>query len=243
MSKVRWKTRSLFRRINYIIFALQNKKIEKVIKKIVIKKLTYLEKYALYDLAQLAIRNEKKGIRGAIIEAGCAWGGSAITLASAKSKERPFFVYDIFGTIPEPSEKDGTDVQRRYQTIANGKSTGIGGDRYYGYEQNLYNKVQQTFTNFGFGLKQNNIHLVKGLYKNTLKVNMPVALAHIDCDWYESVWTCLERITPNLVQGGTLVIDDYYYWSGAKRAVDEYFGTKRTEFSFYTKNRLHIIKR
>jgi asparagine synthase (glutamine-hydrolysing) len=55
-----------------------------------------------------------------------------------------------------------------------------------------------------------------------LHVSEPVALAHIDGDWYRSVMTCLRRIEPNLVPGGTLVIDDYRAWSGCKRAVDEY---------------------
>ena len=33
----------------------------------------------------------------------------------------------------------------------------------------------------------------------------PVALAHLDCDWYASVLTCLENIVPRLAPGGVLV--------------------------------------
>lgn len=45
---------------------------------------------------------------------------------------------------------------------------------------------------------------------------------------YESVMTCLTRITPNLVPRGILVIDDYEAWSGW-RAVNEFFDGKENE--------------
>jgi asparagine synthase (glutamine-hydrolysing) len=55
--------------------------------------------------------------------------------------------------------------------------------------------------------------------------------------------TCLVRITPRLIPGGVLVIDDYDAWSGCRRAVDEYFADKRGAFSFTRKERLHVLRR
>jgi Macrocin-O-methyltransferase (TylF) len=92
-------------------------------------------------------------------------------------------------------------------------------------------------------LVNNARHAVKGLFQNTLNVSGPVAMAHLDGDWYESVMVCLERITPHLVSGGILVIDDYFDWSGCRKAVDEYFLDKRPDFKFITKSRLHIIRK
>ena len=46
-------------------------------------------------------------------------------------------VYDVFGMIPPPGEKDGADVHQRYATIAGGASKGIGGETYYGYRDDL----------------------------------------------------------------------------------------------------------
>ena len=83
---------------------------------------------------------------------------------------------------------------------------------------------------------------IKGLYQHTLKINSPVSFAHIDCDWYDSVMCCLTRIEPYLSCGGTLVIDDYYHYSGCKKAVDLYFLNKKNDYKFYRKNRLHIVK-
>jgi len=146
--------------------------------------------------------------------------------------------------IPPPSEKDCEDVHKRYEIIKAGKAKGLGTNNYYGYDENLFEKVKENFNHYGIELLSNNVHLVKGLFQDTMKIDFPVALAHIDCDWYESVLTCLTRIVPELVVGGTLVIDDYYSWSGCKKAVDEYFhGNNRENFRFVRKNRLHIIKK
>jgi len=76
------------------------------------------------------------------------------------------------------------------------------------------------------------VHFWPGLFEETLRIDEPIALAHIDCDWYDSVKLCLERITPNVVPGGVLVIDDYRDWVGCRRAVDEYFAGRGDEFRF-----------
>jgi len=226
---------------SYETLTMQNKQVLDVIDKVTQENLSYLGKEALCELVERVIANERNQVKGGIVEAGCALGGSAIAIASTKNKNREFFVYDVFGMIPAPSEKDGQDVHQRYEIIASGKSKGIGEGRYYGYEDSLYDKVLQTFTNFAIEVEENNIYLIKGLYEDTLHLNSPLALGHIDCDWYSSVLICLNRLEPCLVKGGTLIIDDYYAWSGCKLAVDEYFKNK-TGYDFIQKSRLHIVK-
>ena len=176
------------------------------------------------------------------MEAGTALGGSAITLASAKRKERALMVFDAFGLIPPPSDKDGADVHDRYRTIVSGASKGIGDDRYYGYREDLLGEVTGSFRSFGLEPSEHNIAFVKGFYQDTLRLEQPVALAHLDCDWYESLRTCLERIEPHLAPGGRQ-IDDYYNWSGCTTAVDEFFATRRDRYGFEHRSRLHIVKR
>lgn len=205
--------------------------------------LTYLDDAALNDLYQQIGRIESEGVAGCLIEAGCALGGSAIVMAAAKSASREFFVYDVFGMIPPPSEMDDEDVHRRFDVIVSGGSEGIDGDKYYGYETNLYDTVTGNFSRHGFPVERNNVRLVKGLFEDTINMNGPVALAHLDGDWFESVMTCLQRITPHLVKGGVLVIDDYYAWSGCRKAVDAYFADKRADFEFVQKARLNIVRK
>lgn len=91
-------------------------------------------------------------------------------------------------------------------------------------------------------MKENNIYLKKGLYEDTLNVDLPVSLAHLDCDRYNSVLTCLTRIEPHLVRGGALVVQNY--WPGGRKAVDEYFRARnKNEFRFEQKAALYIVKK
>ena len=205
--------------------------------------LTYLDDAALNDLSERVETIEKSGKCGTLIEAGCSLGGSTIVIATAKSKARPFYVYDVFGMIPSPSDQDGADVHERYELIKTGKSAGINGRKYYGYEENVFEKVTENCRSHNVPVEMNNIHLVKGHFQDTLRVNEPVAFAHLDCDWYESVLTCLQRIEPHLVRGGILVIDDYDAWSGCRKAVDEYFIGKEEKYEFIRKSRLHIVRK
>ncbi len=204
--------------------------------------LTYLDYSALFDLYQAIEEIEANNTSGTLIEAGCALGGSAIVMTAAKSRSRSLAIYDTFGTIPPPSEKDEIDSKNRYDEIAKGEAKGLGGDAYYGYLPDLLNKVKDNFANANYPHEENAISFIEGLYETTLYPQEPVALAHIDCDWYDSVMVCLERITPHLSYGGILVIDDYYHWSGCKKAVDEYFKDKMSDFKFRHGSRLQIRK-
>lgn len=214
-----------------------------IIRQVLQERLTYLDARALADLHIATLAVKEHNLPGLLIETGCALGGSALVMASAKDVDRPFFIYDVFDMIPSPSARDGEDVYARYSTIAAGQAKGIGGDLYYGYQKSLQEQVQQTFERYKLPVDANNIHLIKGLYEDVLNPQQPIALAHIDCDWYESVMVCLQRIEPHLVPGGKLIIDDYWHWSGCRTAVDEYFANKRHLYTFTSHARLHITRK
>ncbi len=205
------------------------------------ERLTYLKAGMLEDLAGCVLQIERDGVEGAVIEAGTALGGSAIVLAAAKSPERPMKVYDVFGTIPPPSERDGADVHRRYATIAAGEAKGPGGETYYGYRDDLYHEVADSFARHGVAVGEHNVELVRGLFEDTIRLDEPVAFAHLDGDWYESTMTCLTRIAPLLVSGGRIVLDDYFKWSGCRRAVDEYFAG-REGYRLEHRTKLHVVR-
>lgn len=204
--------------------------------------LTYLTARDLLNLYDVAREVEEAQVAGLFIEAGCALGGSAIALGRAKRTERELRLYDAFGMIPPPSGKDDADVHARYEEIKSGKSKGIGGATYYGYTENLQEVVAGNLTKHGLPPQDCNIKLIKGYFEDTLYITGPVALAHIDCDWYASVMSCLLQIEPHLSPGGKLLFDDYYDWSGCRTAVDEYFADK-TGYTFNQVGRkLHVTK-
>jgi asparagine synthase (glutamine-hydrolysing) len=194
--------------------------------------LTYLSSAKIARLLHLCEVARQFDTPGLFIEAGCALGGSSILLAKHKPPQCELRVYDVFGTIPPPSARDDADVHTRYETIASGKSVGLGGDVYYGYQANLYERVCQTFVEFGIEPNANGVRLIKGLVEDTLQVDRPVLLAHIDVDWYDPVTVCLERIVPKLSEHGAIVLDDYKDWSGCHKAVDDYFRARKREFRF-----------
>ena len=223
-------------------FSARQPELAKVIEQVMARRLTYLPAPALQDLADVVLDADRAGIDGALVEAGTALGGSAIVLARAKNAARPLMLYDVFGTIPEPSEKDDSDVQQRYRKIVSGQATGIGGDLYYGYHDDLVHEVEGNIRSFGLDLERDSIKLVKGKYQDTMPVSVPVAIAHIDCDWYDSVMTCLLGVGPHMVAGGRMVIDDYDAWSGARRAVDDFLGTELgSRYRREPRTRLHLV--
>jgi Macrocin-O-methyltransferase (TylF) len=201
--------------------------------------LTYLDRRALIDLATLARRTRNR--RGVIIEAGSALGGSAIVLAAAKDARTPLHLYDVFGTIPPPTDADGEAAARRFEEITTGRSNGIGGDLYYGYRNDLVDGVRAALCDAGIDPEGNEVTFHPGLFDETLDVREQVVLAHLDCDWYDSVQVCLDRIWPNLVDGGTIVIDDYLHWPGCKKAVDD-FVARTPDARAVLRSRVHLVK-
>ncbi len=203
--------------------------------------LTYLRKNDLRELATVVADADVNELPGLIVEAGTARGGSAIVMAAAKARGRPMKVYDVFGMIPAPSEHDGADVHRRYEKITGGEAKGVGGDTYYGYRDDLYEEVKESFGRLGVPVDEHNVELVQGLFEDTIDLDEPVAFAHLDGDWYESTMTCLQRIAPLLTPGGRIVLDDYDHWSGCRMAVDEYF-EDRPGYRLEHKAKLHVIR-
>lgn len=183
--------------------------------------LTYLRPERLQVLERCAAEVRRGGVAGDFVECGVALGGSLVLLASVMGPGRELHGYDVFGMIPPPSEHDPPEVHERYAVIVAGESDGIGGDRYYGYEEDLLGRVSATAARYGFPVGDR-VHLHRGLFEDTLHPTGPVALAHIDSDWFEPVDCCLRRIGPLLEPGGLIVLDDYEDYGGCKEAADAF---------------------
>ena len=46
-------------------------------------------------------------------------------------------------------------------------------------------RVLGNLRRYGVPAESHNIHLIEGLFEHTMTVTEPVALAHIDGDWYD----------------------------------------------------------
>lgn len=188
------------------------------------RRLTYLSDAKFLSLRD-AIREVKRGnVPGDFAEFGIALGGSAIYLASELDDGRRLHGYDVFGMIPPPGERDDEKSKERYEVIRSGRSEGLGGDVYYGYQDGLYGRVCETFRTFGYPVDGSRIALHPGLFEETVGFGADdrLALAHIDCDWHDPVMLCLERTAPVLSRGGMMILDDYNDYGGCRRATDAF---------------------
>lgn len=216
-------------------------RVEEVIAAVREEHLTYLREDDLRLLAELVVEADRAGREGMVVECGTALGGSAIVMAAARASGRPMRVFDVFGMIPPPTQEDGRDVHDRYEAIRRGESSGLGGQTYYGYREDLLGEVTASFARLGVPVGESGVELVRGLFEDTVHIDGPVALAHLDGDWYASTRVCLERVAPQIVPGGRIVLDDYYHWSGARTATDEYFAD-RPGWRIEHRAKVHVVR-
>ena len=163
---------------------------------------------ALHRAVQQVVANN---VPGDIVECGTARGGSAalmgLTLKQLGVTDRTLWLFDTFEGLPAPTADDPD------QEIA-----GL----YTGTCLGTIEDVTASLQRLGI---YSQAKLVKGLFDETLPVTdvKKIAVLHIDGDWYGSVKSCLVHLYDKVSVGGVIQFDDYGYWAGARKAVDEFF--------------------
>ena len=168
----------------------------------------------LYDLVSgLA----EEHIPGTIVECGVCNGGSAAMMALAARHggvDRDIWLFDSWEGLPEPGPFDVTAAGARRERGWNLGSKEV-------VEHLLFARLR---------LPRSRVHLVKGWFDETLPRHRaalaPIALLHLDGDWYESTKVCLDELYDVLSPGAYVVLDDYGHWQGCKKAVDEFVASR-----------------
>jgi hypothetical protein len=171
---------------------------------------------------EAAKRVEATHVPGIFVEAGVAMGGSAIVIAKTKARARELRLYDVFEMLPPPAENDDAKSHEVYQQFLAGTVSGPVDRNYVSHAADLLAFTRENMRRTGVDPDAENIRFVKGLYEDTLKVDEPVAFAHIDCDWYDSVKLCIERLADRMSPGAIMLFDDYNSFQGCRKAVDEW---------------------
>jgi hypothetical protein len=170
----------------------------------------------------LAVRHVvKHKIPGDIVECGVWRGGSmqatARTLLEAGDTSRHLYLFDTFEGMPPPTEEDRRhDGQSAAELLAaNAKTSGV-------WAVASLDDVKEGMSQVPYPPEQ--VHYVPGLVEQTVPDQAPeqISILRLDTDWYASTKHELETLYPRLVSGGVLLIDDYGWWQGARKAVDEY---------------------
>jgi O-methyltransferase len=175
----------------------------------------------IYALARAVEYVVASNLRGAIVECGVWRGGSmmaaALTLLRLGSTDRELYLFDTFEGMTEPGEED---VKHTGERAADLLANPVSGEKHRAAA--ALDDVREAV--LGVGYPEDRVHFVKGPVEETLPEHAPdeLALLRLDTDWYSSTKHELIHLYPRLVAGGVLIVDDYAYWQGARKAVDEY---------------------
>jgi O-methyltransferase len=164
------------------------------------------------------------GVPGCLVECGVWRGGSmmaaALTLAELGELSRQLYLFDTFDGMTPPGANDrrhdgrtASDILAKFARSRDNPFWAIASLR----------EVRSNLSTTGY--PEENSRLIEGPVEETLPRTEtgPIALLRLDTDWYESTRHELTHLYPRLARGGVLLIDDYGYWKGARKAVDEYF--------------------
>ena len=176
--------------------------------------------YAVFQAVGYIVRNR---IAGDIVECGVWKGGSSMMAALALAHHgddgsRRIWLYDTFTGMPEPGPHDvkfdGGDTVGKWRE---GRA-----EEHNSWNYGPLDEVRQNMASAGF--PEERIVLVPGKVEETLPVRRPeqIALLRLDTDYHDSTKVELELLAPLLSDGGTLIIDDYGSWAGARKAVDDW---------------------
>jgi hypothetical protein len=143
----------------------------------------------------------------------------AETLIQLEDHQRELFLYDTYEGMPAPTDEDVSNFNQKAEQLLKKNN-----DR----EKNMvwaYSALETVKKTMGMSsYNSEKIKYVKGKVEETIPNIMPetISLLRLDTDWYESTKHELIHLFPRLVKGGVLIIDDYGFWKGARKAVDEY---------------------
>ena len=187
------------------------------------------ERYlALYHAINYIFIND---VEGDFVECGVYKGGSSMMMASLIKKissSKKLWMYDTFQGMTPPDENDvdlkgvsAKEFLKKKEKIEND-------DDIWAYSSLEYVKKNIKKT----GINDNQCEYVIGPVEHTLKIEKPnkIALLRLDTDFYSSTKFELDYLYSLLSKNGIIIIDDYGHWKGCKKAVDEFFKSKKNFF-------------
>jgi O-methyltransferase len=172
---------------------------------------------------------EKYDIPGDIVECGVWRGGSAMmaacSLRQLDSTDRHLYLYDTYDGMPLPGEQDVDAFEKKASDLlAECERRPTTSDDPTNYWARVtIEEVRKNMLSTRY--PEENIKFIKGKVEETIPGTMPerISVLRIDTDWFASTDHILRHLFPRLVPGGVLILDDYGYWKGARKAVDGYF--------------------
>ncbi len=182
--------------------------------------------YALIEAVKYVVQHN---IPGDLVECGVWKGGSMMAVAETLLKlgvsDRKLYLYDTFAGMTAPTDEDKDMEEQSASELlikdANHKKESVV------WAFATIDEVKNNISTINY--PSANIHFVKGDILKTIPATMPekIALLRLDTDWYESTRHEMKHLYPKLCSKGVLIIDDYGFWKGSRKAVDEYIANHK----------------
>jgi hypothetical protein len=152
--------------------------------------------------------------------------------ASDMGDKRRIHLFDSFEGLPQPSPRDGEAVIKAYKGDHTSRPLDDGGVALAPINACVapLPLVQELFYSV-LRVPEDQVCVHKGWFQDTLPAAVSsgqvreIAVLRLDGDWYESTHTCLVHLYPLVQAGGFVLFDDYGYFEGCRKAVDEYLET------------------
>jgi hypothetical protein len=182
------------------------------------KPYTLMSSRNLTTLLREGTRTLRRGVEGDFVEIGVHRGGSASVLAQLIKQDpgRHLHLFDRWGDLPEPTERDGDKFDEyRKDRIP---------DKLADLRDNPPLAATKQLIEGAIGFPVERLHYYAGWYSDTLAeyAGGPIAFASLDCDYYESVKLAFDFVERHAAQRATIVADDYGSWPGARAAINEW---------------------
>lgn len=189
---------------------------------------TMVGRGALVDLGRMVRAVLTFDIPGDLVECGVWRGGASFLMADllrrAEATDRKVWLFDSFEGLPPPRPVDGPAALAYVQNTDS--------PDYYDNCRASLEEVRRTAAELGVAAYT---EVIKGWFEQTLPLFRerlgPIAILRIDGDWYSSVRCCLENLLDQVVEGGLVVVDDYYAFDGCRLAVHEFFSERQLTYA------------
>jgi O-methyltransferase len=166
--------------------------------------------------SNLLLCEEKAPNTGCIVEAGVWRGGMSAGIADMVPA-RVHYLFDSFEGLPPAKDVDGaTALAWQHNTSDPAFYDNCRAERSFAEAAMARSRAKES-------------HIVQGWFNETMANFKPaeaIAILRLDGDWYDSTMQCLTSLYPYVMEGGVIIIDDYYAWDGCARALHDYLSAQ-----------------
>lgn len=186
-------------------------------------------------ILNLELCGKFKHLKGDYVECGVWRGGMSAAIAEILGSDRRIHLFDSFEGLPPAAEIDGKEALE-WQSNVESPS----------YHSNC--AAEEIFVKDAMVLAQHTNYITyKGWFDQTLAefAGEHISLLRLDGDWYDSILVCLQQLFPKVIEGGIVILDDYYTWDGCAKAVHDYLSEIKSPSRVYQFNNQigYIVKK